>query len=252
VSRRFAAFALLAGACGRLSFGVEPDRDAPAPDAPRCPTCNDGLVAYWPFDDTTGSVAADVVGSHDAALAGTTFAFDPSGGVHGGAGTFTFGYASVAWNMPTSITNAFTVALWIEPDATSRAFDRYFSMFYWDGQSHGALLMDSNSGNGLRCAANFSGNFVFLELDNVYPAIGWRHAACTYDGSQLIAYANAIEVGRHDASGPFTTTAVVPVAIGASMLPDTSSQNEWHGKIDDVRVYGRALSQDELAALATP
>jgi len=254
VPRRLAAFALLAGACGRLSFGTEPDRDAPrAPADVACPTCNDGLVAYWPFDETDGSVAHDLAGGHDATLGGNAYGFAPGAGVHGGAGAFTYGYALVPWDMPSTVGGTFTVALWAQTDATSRGFDRYFSMFYWDGSDHGALLIDSDaSSNGLRCAAYSGGTWVFVEADAVYAPTGWRHVACTYDGATLTAVANAQPVLAKPMAGALTTTAAIPVAIGASVYDTGGTQNEWHGLLDDVRVYNRALSQDELAALATP
>lgn len=254
MSARLAACVLLAGACGRLAFDTQRDRDAPgAPADVACPTCNDGLVAYWPFDETDGSIAHDLIGGHDATLGGDVAAFAPTAGVHGGAGTFTYGYAIVPWDMPTTVGGAFTVALWAQTDATSRDFDRYFSMFYWDGSNHGALLIDSDaSTNGVRCAAYDGGNWVFVEADAVYAPTGWRHVACTYDGTTFTALANAAPVFSKPMSGALGTTAAIPVAIGASVTDTGTTQNEWHGMLDDVRVYNRALSPDELAALATP
>src|SRR4051812_29629110 len=49
----------------------------------------DGLVAFWPFDEPSGSTAADAFGSADLAVAGgVTLGGEPL--TAGGAGSFTF------------------------------------------------------------------------------------------------------------------------------------------------------------------
>jgi len=64
----------------------------------------------------------------------------------------------------------------------------------------------------------------------------------TYDGSQIRIYFNAVEVGRRPAQGNLIETSQ-PMEVGA----------EFHGHIDEVRIYGRALSAAEIALdLATP
>jgi hypothetical protein len=57
----------------------------------------------------------------------------------------------------------------------------------------------------------------------------WHHLAATYDGATLTAYLDGSVVAGRDVGN-----------LG----------NRWDGQIDDVRLYERVLSPDEIAALA--
>jgi hypothetical protein len=73
----------------------------------------------------------------------------------------------------------------------------------------------------------------------------WTHIAVTFDGTTATMYANGTAVG----SGPFTE-GFKPDAlfsIGASV--PAPAGNEWHGYIDDVRIYNYALEPWEVAVL---
>jgi beta-galactosidase len=69
--------------------------------------------------------------------------------------------------------------------------------------------------------------------------------ACVYDGAAAIVYVNGVEQAR--------------VATTRNMVPNPSynfklgqgykSQRYFTGKVDDARVYNRALSADDVAAL---
>ena len=236
-------------ACGRIGFDAASDADVRRDSA--CTTCDQGLVAYWPLDDVATGTGRDIIGGHDVTFMAT---FTAGTGVHGGAAELMAGYATVSWDLPSALAGSFTIALWARPSAATSGFDRYFSMFYFDTADHGVLILDNDaSGNGLRCGVYIGGSWFYITQDNVYAPTGWRHIACTYDGSTVITYANGGEANRRSqVSGVVGKTATIPVAIGASIYPNDTAQNMWSGSIDDVRVYDRALTAAELALLATP
>ena len=73
------------------------------------------------------------------------------------------------------------------------------------------------------------------------PAGTWSHLAATYDGSQLRLYVNGTQVAQTAASGSIATS-TAPLRIGGNAV-----WGEWFsGWIDEVRVYGRALSAAEI------
>lgn len=70
------------------------------------------------------------------------------------------------------------------------------------------------------------------------------HVAAVYDGTTMRLYKNGIEVGSLEKSGNIDTNASVETWIGGNP-PDTSSR-PWDGRIADVRVYGNALTIEEV------
>ena len=73
------------------------------------------------------------------------------------------------------------------------------------------------------------------------PINTWAHLATTYDGSALRLYVNGTEVATTTLSGAISTSAGA-VRIGGNSIWGESFQ----GRIDDVRIYNRALSATEI------
>jgi hypothetical protein len=69
----------------------------------------------------------------------------------------------------------------------------------------------------------------------------WTHLAATYDGAVLRLYVNGTLAGSLSRAGSIDASAG-PLRIGGNSL-----WGEWfNGRIDEVRVYNRALSQGEI------
>ena len=77
----------------------------------------------------------------------------------------------------------------------------------------------------------------------------WRHAAAVYDGATVALYVDGALVDVREA--PDLLVDANPVVIGGDIDDDTLV-NPFTGALDDVRWYGRALTLDEIAALAMP
>ncbi len=74
----------------------------------------------------------------------------------------------------------------------------------------------------------------------------WHLATAVYDGSAMRFYFDGREIAREAVSGPIDTSGSSPAYIGSSQ-----GQTEFFsGGIDDVRIYGRALTTDEIKAIA--
>jgi hypothetical protein len=243
---RLAQVAVLLAGCGRVGFDTRTAPGDGGHDGPVCATCDQGLIAHWRFD---GNLVDDIAG-HDVTLTSATL---NSTGELGGSVDLQGGWAQVMWDLTADARDAFTIAMWVRIDPAAQAFDRYFSLFFYDDPTfRGAILMDNASGDGLRCAPYTGGNWTFVETDHDVAVGVWQHIACVYDGAQVAVYANAVQQAALPASGAFDTTQQLPLAIGASLDDIGNYQNEAHMGVDDVRVYNRALTQAELTALASP
>ena len=94
----------------------------------------------------------------------------------------------------------------------------------------------------------FDGNTQHVDGVSAEPVGHWTHLAVTYDGSTYRLYVDGAEASRRSASGTILTTAD-PLWIGGNH----PYGEYFHGVIDEVRVYGRALGRSEVgAAMSTP
>jgi hypothetical protein len=67
----------------------------------------------------------------------------------------------------------------------------------------------------------------------------WVHIACSYDGTTLKCYLDGVETDSTP-MGEIHSSAD-PVLIGSD-----GWKSDWTGGIDDVRIYDRALSEEEI------
>ena len=74
---------------------------------------------------------------------------------------------------------------------------------------------------------------------------GWHHVSYSYDGTNLTGTVDGNTTGTITIANPLAT--VRQRVIGERDLNDTT--HGFIGKIDDVRIYNRALSQAEITAL---
>ena len=74
---------------------------------------------------------------------------------------------------------------------------------------------------------------------------GWNQIAVTYDGSSEKAYVNGAFESSYTPS-PAPNVSLTSVSIGGKIF---SGDIAFTGLIDDVRIYNRALSASEIAAM---
>ncbi len=108
-----------------------------------------------------------------------------------------------------------------------------------------------SAGTGTACFIGMNGTDLYgggygddIMLAGFWEMDEWHHATVTYDGTTAKLYADGIEV----ASAPKNWNLPLSRAVIGQQVNDFSEF--WVGSIDDVRVYNRALSPDEVAWLA--
>src|SRR5680860_48386 len=83
-------------------------------------------------------------------------------------------------------------------------------------------------------------------LAGIGPALAagtWTHLATTYDNAWLRLYRNGVQVAQTASSGAIQASAL-PLRIGGNAVWGEYTD----GRIDEVRIYNRALSGAEIAA----
>jgi hypothetical protein len=81
---------------------------------------------------------------------------------------------------------------------------------------------------------------------NIIPIdLEWHHLGATYDGTTASWYGDGRLMGS---TGVASADLATPGPVNMGKRQD--NENFWPGLIDEVRIYNRALSQDEMAGLA--
>jgi hypothetical protein len=211
-----------------------------------CASCHAGVVAYWRFDEDSGSVASDSVGPYHGTLEGGA-AFAPGEGIAGGAislNRVTGDYVTMG-DVLDLADQDFTLSAWIR---TTDATDNYTFVVstHWPSSITGYLL-GLNSHNG-RWAAGKAGFFFSGSQDCVSSTTvndgGWHHLAVVYrNGVDVQLYIDgALEDTR--SAVPVVPTAADFIIGGCYLLGGL-----FTGLIDDVQVHDCALSAEEVAFL---
>ncbi|HTH47537.1 MAG TPA: LamG-like jellyroll fold domain-containing protein [Candidatus Limnocylindria bacterium] len=95
-------------------------------------------------------------------------------------------------------------------------------------------------------------SFSQIGVSKVSSTIGitdtnWHHVAVTKDGGVVAFYVDGAGAGTNSYNPVFTFNA--PFAIGSFGAPYQGSSYSFLGLIDELSLYGRALSADEIAAI---
>lgn len=94
---------------------------------------------------------------------------------------------------------------------------------------------------------NVGGNKVVQSSMNL--TIGkWHHIVGTYDGATVRIYVDGVERDSLAVTGNIGST-TTPVRIGAGSGSPVSGEEPFDGTIDDVRIYDRGLSPDEILTM---
>jgi hypothetical protein len=209
------------------------------------------FVSYWPFDEGSGSTAYDATANNnDGTINGATYTPDKAP-IPGNDYSLAFDgndYVQVPDSATLESANV-TVAAWVK--STSPGAVGYVLAKGGSGCTAASYALYTGGSGGLYFYI-FSGSSYKLSPNagtSVWDGY-WHHVAGTFDGSVVRLYVDGSEIG----SGASTT-----IAIGYD-LPTTddffvgayrgSCNLHFNGLIDEVRMWDRALSADEIAALA--
>ena len=205
-------------------------------------TSDTGLVAYWPFDEDSGSTANDVVGGHDGSLIGP-----PTIGSTGVLGTTGYDfdggndYVTVP-NDPAlemNNTNEVTVSMWVNKDTAQSG---WIALLQHSDQSYNLQFNNGNEPAFTIYDGGWNTAYSGTPLTNGE----WYHVAGTFDGSTLTIYLNGVPQGTSNAAY-ISDGGSFDIGIGENL---DATGRRFDGTIDEVRVYNRSLSPTEIERLA--
>jgi len=202
-----------------------------------------GLVAAYAFNEGSGATVADASGNNNNGT--ISDASWTSAGRFGNALVFngTSARVTVPDAASLQLTTGMTLEAWVFPTETPT---------YWraivDKTVDGYYLMASSSQYDQPAAGGtwVGGNqntfgVSLLEVNT------WTHLAATFDGATVRLFVNGAQVASQAQTTPLATT------NGTLQIGADSYGEFFAGRIDEVRIYNRALTEAEIRSdMATP
>ena len=202
-------------------------------------------VAHWKLNETSGTDAADSVGSSDGTLNGFSGTYWVAGKINNGLEfDGTDDYVNFGSDSSIDITGDYSISAWVYPHVVSGG--GYFSIMHkGPGVWHKAFFIQ---GSKLRGYAYYSGTRASSTSTNASMAINqWQFVTLVMENDTIDLYVDGQEVSySSQVSGTDTQTseAAYDLIIGGD-----GTDWPFDGVIDDVRVFDRALSAAEVEAL---
>lgn len=196
------------------------------------------LVSWWKFDEGSGSTAHDSAGSNNGTLVNNP---TWTTGQIGGALSFDGINDYVSLSSFTVSTNNGTIALWFKTSADFSAnYGGQGNLISQDSQYYGYLAVSGNgtAPYGIYGENNLNDDY-FVGVANVASAGVWNHVAACFSNKTVTTYLNGVPIDTRSV----TSSALTLDRIGGR------TQVFFNGKIDDVRIYNRALSAGEILQL---
>lgn len=209
-------------------------------------TLNDGMVAYWKFDDASGTRIPDHSG------------YGNSGSIIGGGSISAvpapvnfYNTNSLSLNGTNSYVNAtdfptgesITLSFWVNPSTTnSQAF----------------IGKHAYDGDNIVLTGIYSGGYYVRIRSQTYSAgtvtTGWQHLAYTFrkngSATQVTFHKNGVELWSQSIAATIGTTTGLPWVFGQDWDSGPVASDFFGGLVDEVRIYNRTLLSGEIAALA--
>ena len=200
-----------------------------------------GLVGAWSFDETSGAQVADASGrSNHGTVSGATRVPD---GRFGRALSFdgVDDWVTVADAASLDLTTGMTLEAWVNPAATGGTWRT--AMLKEHGGTLAYGLYARGGGNGPAAHVN-AGSDVGAAGPSVLPAGTWTHVAATYDGAMVRLYVGGAQVATRAVTGALATSSGALRFGGNGVW----AGEFFSGRLDELRVYDRALTAAEVAA----
>ncbi|MFH0908834.1 MAG: LamG-like jellyroll fold domain-containing protein [bacterium] len=200
-----------------------------------------GLVAHWRMDEGGGAIVADSAGNgNNGTLLG---AAAWGAGKCGGAVQFDGidDYVDCGNSALLKPTKNITISMWVKPAAIQKT---YADLFGGHANNQGYVIQQHlimtneflfvyNNGSG------WQGGNVLTQL----KAGQWNFFVVQKDGNKVRHYLDGKLTGETDVTGDIYYLAGERIYIGEGYIP---GQRNFNGLIDEVKMFDRALSADEI------
>jgi len=190
-----------------------------------------GLVAHWTFDEGSGNTAGDSSGNNKTG----TLINGPmwvEGKVGSGAVSFDGKDDSILTTLDLDGSKLFSISLWVKPNDVASTERHLFTC----GQDQQIYKTNDDLW--------YKTNRDTTVASNVLSSNTWSHVVVIFDGATVKIYADGTLIITETKSAIDSVGSCVIGSLGT-----TGTNFRFTGVLDDIRVYNRALSADEVSEL---
>jgi hypothetical protein len=219
-----------------------------------CATCtsaislNNGLVACYPFTGNTNDATANA--HHGTITGGVSAVSDRFGNtnnaynLNGTSGAITIPYHNDFNFLPTG---QFSISLWAKPGSTNQ-----ISGLFVKSPFHSSVFLSMWDYGMYQVVNKAMGGYA-----NNQPVVGttamlanslWYHLVVTYNNGRWECYVNGVLESTDYSQTKFISQSSAGISIGKK---GEANGDYYNGAVDDIRIYNRTLSNQEVNELFT-
>ena len=203
----------------------------------------DGLVSFWTFDnsDIKGEIVKDVWGKNDGTIIGKA-KIVPGKIKEGIELDGASSYVDCGNDKSLDLTAALTIEVWMKPNKAGEGGPNSGPLCKaqsgvdpWNWQ-----LRYNSPGGFMGFQFNAApGGSTWISVQEALKAGQWYHIIATFDGKEVKCYLNGVEKEKKAMAG-------IASGNGSFFIGQDGWMNVLDGVVDEVRVYDRALTLDEV------
>jgi hypothetical protein len=213
----------------------------------------EGLISLWKFDEGSGTTAHDSVGNNHGTIHGAQWTTGILGGAldFGGDGD----YVQVPEDDSLTPSSQITICFWVyNRGGQAAAIQKYAEcpdQPSSPGNSRAYCFAVTESGKAVIWIFSSRNNSDGITSTNTVPFNEWHHVAGTFNKGQAALYLD----GQLDSSAMLSVSSIMndaqPLIIGGfwQYCGTDNFLSQLNGLTDEVRIYNRALSAQEVQQL---
>ncbi len=208
----------------------------------------DGLVAHYPFNDNADDESSN---GHDGQVHGATLTSDRFGKENSAYKFEGENYIELTGTKSLKLHNqSFTVSAWVYVESFPQEAEEDLAILGTESDQLGIKNEDLHL--VIRDKKLYMG-FYHNDLKGKRELVKnqWYFLTWRYDqkNKQQSIFVNGKNDGNKTSADPFTGDRIVKIGRW-NASPESTDQSNFNGKIDEVRIYDRALTEDEIKQLA--
>jgi len=195
----------------------------------------EGLLAWWRFDEESGTIAKDETGNFDGRINGAK----RSTGINGGALSFAGINENVRINNTPGLNltgDQVSLSVWFSRDQ----IDQSGAFFFFNSKY---ILRIDKMGKIAFSVYNPTFTDVALKWQDRVADRDWHHVVGVYDGTELRLYLDGALMNSIPKTGNLKSS-TADFLIGSQ-----NSENFFSGQLDEAMIFDKALTQEDVSYL---
>jgi hypothetical protein len=207
------------------------------------PIISNGLIAFYPFNGNANDESGN---GNTGIIYGTTLTKDRKGNLNS-AYYFDGSYIRIPNNNKINNSPRYTISVWVyvERFKGSDAEGGYIiSKGLYPNYNYDIAAGNLQNTNSLNTSTTYNDNFVGYQSANTFKTNTWYLMTVTNDGSNLKTFINGV-------LNDYMSVGISQTNNNDIYIGRYEGSNLWNykGKLDDIRIYNRALNTTEISEL---